>query len=185
MLSDVVVFKRIKDGDIKTFEMVFSQYYTPLCLYAYSITIRKDIAEEVVQDVFYNIWKERHRIQILQSIKNYLYGAVKNQSLRYRERLMIQEKHREYVLSHSSLHDELSPQEELEYKELEEIIRRTLERLPERCRKIFLMHRMEDKKYKEIANYFSLSVKTVEAEMTKAYRMLRQEIEKYTQNNDF
>ena len=179
MLNDVVVCKKIKDGDIKTFEMVFRQYYTPLCLYAFSITTRRDIAEEVVQDVFYTIWRERHNIQILQSIKNYLYGAVKNQSLRYQERLVVQEKHREYVLSHSIGQDESSPQDQLEYKELEDIIRRTLEKLPERRRQIFRMHRMEDKKYKEIADSLSLSVKTVEAEMTKAYRTLRQEIEKY------
>ncbi|MDR2919048.1 MAG: RNA polymerase sigma-70 factor [Tannerella sp.] len=179
MLNDIAVFKKIKQGDIKTFEKVFRQYYAPLCIYAFSITSRKDISEEVVQDVFYNIWKERENIQILRSVKNYLYGAVRNQSLRYLEHLLVQERHRAYVVNGENFISEYSPQEQLEYKELEGIINRTLKKLPERRMQIFRMHRVDGKKYKEIADHFSISIKTVEAEMTKAYRILRQEIEKY------
>lgn len=180
MLNDVAVFKRIKEGDIKIFENVFRQYYTLLCIYAFGITGRKDIAEEVVQDVFYNIWKKRENIHILRSIKNYLYGAVRNQSLQYLEHLTMEERHRLHVLNGENMDAELSPQEKLEYKELEGVIERTLNRLPERRLQIFRMHRMDGKKYKEIADRFSISVKTVEAEMTKAYRALRKEIERYT-----
>lgn len=179
MLNDVAVFKKIKQGDIKTFEKVFRQYYASLCIYAFSITSRKDISEEVVQDVFYSIWKERENIQILRSVKNYLYGAVRNQSLRYLEHLLVQERHRAYVVNGENFISEPSPQDQLEYKELESIINRTLKKLPERRMQIFRMHRVDGKKYKEIADHFSISIKTVEAEMTKAYRTLRQEIEKY------
>ena len=55
MLDDFFLIKRIKEGDVKTFEKVFLQYYTPLSIYATCITGRKDIAEKIVQDVFYNI----------------------------------------------------------------------------------------------------------------------------------
>ena len=78
MLTDYVVNKRIKEGDVAAFEKIFRLYYTALCMYAFGIIGRKDISEEVVQDVFYNVWKDREKIQILGSIKNYLYGAVKN-----------------------------------------------------------------------------------------------------------
>ena len=71
------------------------------------------------------------------------------------------------------------PEEQMEYKELEELINRTLEKLPERRRCIFKMHRMEGKKYAEIASLLTVSVKTVEAEMTKALKTLRKEVEKY------
>ena len=68
-----------------------------------------------------------------------------------------------------------------EYKELEALINRTLNKLPERRLRIFRMQRFEGKKYAEIASALSLSVKTVEAEMTKALQTLRKEIENYTQ----
>ena len=180
MLNDFLIFKKIKEGDIKAFEQVFRQYYSPLCLYAFGITGRRDAAEEIVQELFYVLWKDKENIQVLRSLKNYLYGAVRNQSLQYLEHRNVQDRHREKVLNDKDNVQEPTPQEELEYKELESVINRTLEKLPERRLKIFRMHRMEGKKYKEIADYFSVSVKTVEAEMTKVYQALRQEIEKYT-----
>ena len=73
------------------------------------------------------------------------------------------------------------PQEQIEYKELQQIINRTLEKLPERRLHIFRLHQTEGKKYSEIASLLSLSVKTVEKEMTRALRTLRKEIENYIQ----
>jgi len=180
MLGDLLVLKKIKEGDIKAFESVFREYYTPLYLYSLSITGRKEIAEEVVQELFYVLWKERENIQILRSIKSYLYGAIRNQSLQYHEHMNVQERHREGILSKEKESRMPTPHENMEYKELELVINRTLDKLPERRLQIFKMHRTEGKKYKEIAEHLSLSVKTVEAEMTKAYQVLRQEIDKYT-----
>ena len=71
------------------------------------------------------------------------------------------------------------PHRQLEYEELQGLIRHTLDKLPMRRLRIFEMHRMEGKKYAEIASSLSLSVKTVEAEMTKALRTLRNEIDNY------
>ncbi|MDH6310237.1 RNA polymerase sigma-70 factor (ECF subfamily) [Dysgonomonas sp. PFB1-18] len=180
MLNDLIAFKKIKEGDIGTFEEVFRRYYAPLHLYSFSITGRRDISEEIIQDLFYTIWKDRENLNILRSVKNYLYGAVRNRSLQYIEHRNVQERHKEATLYQENELYDPTPHEQLEYKELEEVINRTLEQLPERRLKIFRMHRMEGKKYKEIADYFSVSVKTVEAEMTKAYQILRQEIERYT-----
>ena len=54
---DLFVLKKIKEGDIKAFESIFRLYYTPLCLYATSITGEQEVAEEIVQDLFYVFWK--------------------------------------------------------------------------------------------------------------------------------
>ncbi|MDR1407000.1 MAG: RNA polymerase sigma-70 factor [Tannerella sp.] len=184
MLDDILTFGKIREGDIGTFETVFRRYYMPLCLYSSGITGRGDVAEEVVQEVFYSIWKERENIRILHSVKSYLYGAVRNLSLRYLETPSTRERRLENLPDGDCPAGEPSPHEILEYRELEHLIHATLNKLPERRMQIFKMHRLEGKKYKEIAGYFSLSVKTVEAEMTKAYKTLRREIEKYTYNHD-
>lgn len=182
MLNDILLVKKIKEGDIKTFEHVFRFYYTQLKMYAFSITEREDIAEEVIQDLFYRIWKERTNLQIVRSFKSYLYTAVRNQSLQYIEHRSVQERHKQKVLADNEKGlgiPETNPEEQLLYSELEEIINRILARLPERRRQIFNLHRFDGKKYKEIAGELSLSVKTVEAEMTKTYQELKKEIEKY------
>ena len=179
-MNDLIEFIKLKEGDIKAFERIFRHFYSPLLLYAFSITGQKEASEEVVQDTFYSIWKEREKIHILRSVKSYLYKAVKNRSLLYLEHLRVHERYQENIVSENSSMNEPSPDELLEYKELEEIVETTLKKLPERCRHIFYMHRMNGKKYKEIAANLSISVKTVEAEMTKAYRALRTEVEKYS-----
>lgn len=183
MLNDILILKKIKEGDIGAFESTFRLYYTPLYLYALSITGRNDIAEEIVQELFYHIWKDREGIPILYSLKSYLYKSVRNKSLQYCEHRSVEERYRDRVLKNESLtnsDEELDPLNILELKELQTMINRTLRRLPERCSQIFRMHRVEGRKYKEIADSLSLSVKTVEAEMSKAYKLLRSDIEKYT-----
>lgn len=184
MLNDLFILRKIKEGDVKAFEGLFRQYYSPLYLYAFSITGRKDISDEIVQELFYILWKEKESIQIYRSVKSYLYKAVRNQSLQYHEHMNVQNRHREKVLNNKNESEDNAPhtpQEELEYKELEDVVNNTLKKLPERRLKIFRMHRMEGKKYKEIAELLSVSIKTVEAEMTKTYSQLRHEIEKYKQ----
>lgn len=180
MLNNLFILKKIKEGDISTFEKIFREYYTPLCYYATSITGRIEIAEEITQDVFYIIWRDRESLQIYSSLKNYLYGAVRNRSLQYHEHLQVQERHEQTVLSKDNVSQQSTPDKLMEYKELEYLIDKTLENMPERRRKIFKMHRFEKRKYAEIARLFSISVKTVEAEMTKALQSLRKEIEYYT-----
>ncbi|MDU1891246.1 MAG: RNA polymerase sigma-70 factor [Dysgonomonas sp.] len=179
MLNDIFVIKKIKEGDIKVFEDVFRQYYSSLCFYSFSITGRKDVAEEILQDLFYIIWKEKENLQITYSLKSYLYRAVRNRSLQFCEQRNVQDRYKEEVMLNNEKPD-TSPQEQLEYKELEEVINKALIKLPERRRKIFKMHRMEGLKYKEIAEKLSLSVKTIEAEMTKTYQILRKEVDRYT-----
>lgn len=180
MLNDLFALTKIKEGDVKAFEGIFRLYYSPLCLYAAGITGNIEVAEEIVQELFYVFWKEKEKLQVFCSIKSYLYGAVRNQSLQYCEHREVRNRYRETVLSGKGECQPENPQDELEYKELEALINRTLEKLPERRLRIFRMHRFEGKKYMEIASVLSLSVKTVEAEMTKALQTLRKEIEDYT-----
>lgn len=178
MLNDLLIVKKIKEGDIKAFEHAFRSYYSSLSFYALSITGNSEAAEEIVQELFYKVWKERENMHILQSLKSYLYGAVRNQALQYCEHHEVRKRHQQYILSTGSEASEETPLNHLEYKELEQTINRTLNLLPERRSRIFRMHRFEGLKYKEIAERLSLSVKTIEAEMTKAYQALRKEVEK-------
>lgn len=181
MLNDLLILAKIREGDIKAFEEVFRRYYSPLCWYAASITDSMEVAEEIVEDLFYRFWKERETLPVFRSMKNYLYTAVRNQSLQYGEHQEVRNRYREFVLSRlNDIHHD-TPQEQMEYSELQKLIDTTLAGFPERRRRIFCMHRMEGRKYVEIASLLSLSVKTVEAEMTKALKVLRIEIENYIQ----
>jgi len=172
MPIDLLTFKKIKDGNIEAFEALFRMYYEPLCRYAYQFVENSDTAEEIVQDLFYVLWKERQNLQIFTSVNGYLYRSVKNKSLQYVEKVKVREDYRNSCLENPAI-ETFTPQEELEYKELEEKINESLHLLPERRQKIFRMNRMEGKKYNEIARELHISVKTVEAEISKTLRELR------------
>ena len=104
-MKDLLTLTKIKNGDVKAFEQVFRLYYMPLCIFAASITGRMDIAEEIVQELFYVFWKERERLQLFHTIKSYLYGAVRNQSLQYWEHQDVRNRYRDAILSHPDKDD--------------------------------------------------------------------------------
>ena len=172
MSINLLVFKKIKEGNIEAFESLFRSCYEPLCRYAYRFVENMETAEEIVQDLFYTLWKERQNLQVFTSVNGYLYRSVKNKSLQQIEKLKIRDEYCKQYLRNDDI-ETFTPQEELEYKELEQQIEETLYRLPERRQKIFRMNRMEGKKYNEIALELHISVKTVEAEISKALRELR------------
>jgi RNA polymerase sigma-70 factor (ECF subfamily) len=175
-LKDKNILNKIRRGDIYAFETLFHRFYPGMCHYAKSLVKKDDISEEIVQDVFYNIWKNRVNFRLTSGWQNYLYRAVYNNSLKF-----IKKSKREIRMDDHHIYDSnnkvLDPSEELLYSELTENIDEVLERLPERTRQIFLMNRFDGFTYREIAEKLSISIKTVEANMGKALRIFRTSLE--------
>ncbi|MCP4311823.1 MAG: RNA polymerase sigma-70 factor [Bacteroidetes bacterium] len=178
ILKEQHQLRKIRKGDIDAFEKLFFSFYPGLLRYAETLVRKSEIAEEIVQDVFYNVWKNRDSIRITQSWKSYLYRAVYNNSMMY-----LRKRRREFSLEESLFTeqegDSPDPFQELEYQEVSAIVSDILGVLPERTREIFLLNRQEGLKYREIAEQLSISVKTVEANMGKALKALRSSLEKY------
>lgn len=175
---DFQVQKKISGGDIGEFRSLFNRYYEQLCRFSYSITADMDAAEDIVQEFFYNLWKNRETAQPVLSLNAYLYQSVRNNSLHYLQHQIIKRQYAEKVAATA----EPEPDEDtlLEMEELNMAIDKTLEKLPERCSRIFRMNRFEGKKYREIAEILSISVKTVEADMGKALQVFRRSLSEFT-----
>jgi RNA polymerase sigma-70 factor (ECF subfamily) len=180
ILKEQQQLRKIRNGDINSFEMLFHQFYPGLYSYAETLVKKPEIAEEVVQDVFYNIWKNRDSLRIERSWQSYLYRSVYNNSMMYFRRTR-----REYPTDDGFTPEfkgsSPDPFQELQYREVSDLVFKTLEDLPERTREIFIMNRQEGLRYKEIAHKLSISVKTVEANMGKALKALRNSMQKYEQ----
>ncbi len=164
--------------DMKSFESIFRQYYQMLCSYAYKFVNDNDMAEEIVQDLFYKLWEKRSEIQVTSSLKSYLFSSVHNRCLKYIEHRNVESRYKNYYLTNSSELD-FHQQESSNAKELQGIIEKTLDSLPIRCSRIFRLNRFEGLKYNEIAVHLSISVKTVEANMGKALKLLRRNLKNY------
>jgi len=167
-------------SNIEGFETLFREHYSRLCAYAVRFVRDSIEAEEIVQDLFFKLWEKRNEIQINTSLKSYLFSAVHNRCLKYIEHQAVENKYRDYYLNHESELD-LDGSESATLSELQQAIDRTLNALPERCRKIFRLNRFEGLKYNEIARELSISVKTVEANMGKALKVLRKSLRDYVE----
>ena len=175
MHGDNEIIGRIGQGDIGQFESLFRSSYVSLVRYARTLIKDQDTAEEIVQDLFFRIWKDREKIKIESSLNGYLFRSVHNSCLHYIEHNRIVAQHAE-DMSFNEPENIENPSDILNYKELQAKIALILERLPERCGKIFCMSRFEGLKYSEIAEKLSVSIKTVESNMGRALKEFRKEL---------
>jgi RNA polymerase sigma-70 factor, ECF subfamily len=171
---------QISLGNLQAFEMLFRQYYQMLCSYSLRFVGDPDTAEEIVQDLFYTLWEKRADLQINTSVKSYLFTAVHNKCLKFLQHQSVEQKYRNYYLKHESEIDS-EPGNSALVGEMQQIIERTLDSLPERCGRIFRLNRFEGLKYYEIAEKLSISIKTVEANMGKALKLLRKNLKDFVE----
>ena len=157
---------------------MFRKYYEVLCQWAYHYLKDQDSAEEVVQDLFYHLWRDHSALRIHTSAKSYLYMAVSNNC-----KMILKKQNRrneiETELARNATTVPDQPLELLETSELKDVVDKTLEELPERPATIFRMSRYDGKKYREIAEELSISVKTVESNMSKALELFRKNLQEY------
>ncbi len=168
----------IRSGDTATFELMFRSYYPRLCQFAYRSIRSIEVAEDLVQSVFLNIWKNRRNWSPRCTPCMYLYKATRNQMINYLKHKNV-ENISEFV-DVSSIHtEEQTPEDKFNEKECSHAINDSITRLPERCRLIFLLKKEDGLTYNEISEILGISVKTVETQMGRALRFLRENLTEY------
>lgn len=169
--------ERIRAGDEAAFERLFHTFYEDLCRFASQYVSASDVVEDLVQDVFFNVWERRRALDAQQSIQAYLYKAVRNEALKHlnQQRVRKQQGKPQQELRERSLQG--SPEQALWNKELEAEAQKALDALPERRRRIFMLSREHDLTYAEIADLLDISVKTVETQMGRALGFLEERLD--------
>lgn len=168
----------LKAGNAKVFEMLFKQWYEPLCRYAYGMINNREEAEDIAQKTFCKLWDQREKMEIHTSIKSYLYRMVHNACLNKIKQWQIQSEHHEQIAYRSSF-AENHVEQAVAHKELSRQIEVAIAALPERCREVFLLSRMQHLSYVQIAQKMQISPNTVETQIVKALKMLRIKLKDY------
>ena len=164
--------------DFSSFEALFQQHYKSLARASFRIVGDKDVAEDVVQDMFCKLWEKKDEIQITTSIKSYLYQSTINYSLNHLKKNKRSEKREElFVSSHSS--EESNAESNMALKEIHELVKIAVDLLPQACRTVFVLSRFEHLSYKEIASNLGISPKTVDNQMVKALKHMRKHLSVY------
>lgn len=173
------IFQRLQNGDEKAFSELFDGYYSALCLFASKYLYDLDLSRSLVQQVFIDLWMKREKISISTSAKSYLYTAVKNRCID----VLRKEKVTTAISETVENFNQTPFRNFIEEAELADRINTSINQLPEKCRKIFLLCRFEGLKYSEIAEKLGISVKTVEMQMGIALKKLRDRLSDYQMIN--
>jgi RNA polymerase sigma-70 factor (ECF subfamily) len=171
-VSDQELLCLLKADDEAAFNELYKRYWSGIFLVARNRLSNDNDAEEIVQDIFCNLWRKRSSFVLDKSFKAYFSVAVKyeviNRSVRKgRENSFIEQ------FSKENTEEDLSTLETLSFNELEERLYKSITLLPERCQLVFKLRFEKEYSQKEIANELDISEKTVEAHLSKARKHIR------------
>lgn len=173
-ISDEELFQLVKKSNSNALKVLFKKYYQNLCYFSFSYVKEKQIAEEVVSDIFIKLWEKRAQINIGLKLKSYLYTAVKNQSLNY---LRSNKLHSEKLNSVDQITLTMidNPDDNLRYEDLKKVMDNLIETLPDKRKLIFRMNKFDELSYEEIASILSISISTVRNQMVSAVKYLNKQ----------
>ncbi|WP_241739570.1 RNA polymerase sigma factor [Aestuariibaculum marinum] len=165
----------LSKDDQQAYTEIFNRYCKLLINHAYKILQNQDEANDIVQDVFLAIWNKRKDLNISGALSSYLYRATKNKILNHIA-------HEKVVLRYA---DSISGFMENDYafadlnqreEELQIIIAKEIESLPQKMREIFILRKLEELSYDEIANQLNISDKTAKQQVYNALKKLKEKI---------
>jgi RNA polymerase sigma-70 factor (ECF subfamily) len=175
---------RFIEGNESAFERVFKADYNRIVGFCQQFTGDKDQAKSLAQDAFLKLWLNREKIESVNGIRSFLYTSSKTDCLNYIRHNKIIQKYQDKQLENKEL--ELNREildtfdfDQVDFAELEKMIHQSIDELPEKCRLVFIMSKINGKKNSEIAGELSISVKAVEANMTRAIKTLRVKLAEY------
>ncbi|MDR0395186.1 MAG: RNA polymerase sigma-70 factor [Tannerella sp.] len=162
---------QIKAGNENAFKKLFYLHGDKLYLWAFKLIGNASAAEDLVQDFFVRYWEKREILSFFPSFSAYAYKSIYNASLNY-----LRDNER-FVHGYEITIDLVDTDvEEEDLYELQRLLQKAINELPERCKKIFVMATLEKKKYSEVADQLGISVNTVKVQVSKAYRLLKEKI---------
>ena len=174
-LSDGELSALFIDGDHKAYEQLYKRYFRLLYTYAFKKLRDEELAKDIIQEFFTELWYKRTSITVNANIAGYFYSAINNRILNYFSHETVRAKYIEaidnFVSSQTDTTDHL-----VREKLMVELIEREIQALPAKMRQVFEMSRKEHLSNKEIAERLDISERTVETQVSNALYRLRNKL---------
>lgn len=181
-----MLIRDVQCGDEHAFTILVRSYLVSLYRFAYTITRDAQLADDVAQDVFVQLWERRIQLDIRGSVKSYLFQSTRNRALNALRHERSQ--HRiEDLLHLEQVHLSLgaTADEELDREEMAEIIQHTLSALPPRTREIFLLSREHGMTYPDIAETLGIGIPTIHNQMSRATKSILAAVQRWRNGEAF
>jgi RNA polymerase sigma-70 factor (ECF subfamily) len=181
LYSDEELMLEIKAENMFAFDLLYKKYSRRLYKFGYSILKSQAEAEDLIQDVFLNLWKNRCNVEKDSSIKSYVFTIAYNSAISIIRKKAKESEFVEYLKSLQELNINEEPVNvELEYNELTNKLDEIIKALPQRQKEVYLLHRVEGLKYNEIAERLNISNNTIENHMSRALKTIREKLGSYS-----
>ncbi len=177
-LDEKVALERLKKNDGQAFENIYRQYWEPLFNKAYSYLRDENDTKELIQELFVELWQNRHTLEIHTSLSGYLQSATRFKVLNYFKSATVRERYIASVKpdSPSSGSD---VEDAVNYSELHAALHAALQLLPAQPRRVYELRQNQGLSNAEIADSMHISVSTVEKHMIKAVKHIRKQLKQF------
>jgi RNA polymerase sigma-70 factor (family 1) len=179
LYSDGELMQEIKADNMFAFDVLYKKYSKRVFKFGYSILKSTEESENLIQDVFLNLWENRKKVENDASIKSYVFSITYNSAISIIRKKARESQYVEYLKSLQSIIEE-PVNVELEYNELTNRLDEIIMTLPERQREVFRLHRIEGLKYSEISARLNISINTIENHMSRALKTIRKKLGNYS-----
>ncbi len=178
MKSDEELVLSLKNDDKKAFATLYNRYWEKLYYAAYKRIRSQEETEDLIHDLFLEIWNNRHKIEIQKSFAAYIFTAIKFKIFRLMDAKSVRAKHAENTIAEKEIFTN-NVEDNLLFNELYNLIEEKIEKLPKKCKIVFKLSRKKQFTVKEISKELNISVNTAQNHISKALKFLRLEL------NDF
>ncbi|PWJ55934.1 RNA polymerase sigma-70 factor (ECF subfamily) [Dyadobacter jejuensis] len=178
LVTDILLLNLLAAGDQEAFQQIYEKYWYRLYRIIKAKVKVEAEAEEMVQDIFVDIWERRHRLEI-SDLKSYLYSAAKYKVLNYIKAQIIRRTYQKDRLE-TQVDCDSNTEQDLAFSDLKSAIANGIEDLPSKTRDIFNLNRLEDKSVKEVSLLLGIPERTVEYHVNKALSTLRIHLRDFT-----
>lgn len=177
-ISDEQLIVLLKKGNESALKTIMFKYWEGMYKMAAHSLQNNLTCEDIVQEIFIQIWNNRTQLELKHSLKAYLFASTRYAIYReVKKELRLKKQHDSHDITYIEYHN---PQNALEYDELLIQIEKAVKALPAQCKKIYKLSREEQLSHKEIAYSLKISTKTVENQITIALKRIRKAIMKNT-----
>ncbi len=170
LLEDTELMDRLRAGDDLALKVIYKKYWNQLYTSAFNMLQDQQACEDIIQELFINLWNKREQIEIKASLKSYLFASVRYEVYRQVRHGSVREDIFENIQDRLQTPSEYG---NIEHRELLSYINSIVNNLSEKCKVVYKLSREEQLSHKEIASKLHISPKTVENHLNKALRQLR------------
>lgn len=171
--EEIVLLKQLAQGNEKSFETLYYAYRIKVFGGILKLVKSSDFAQDILQDVFVKVWQNRSKINPDKSFKSYLYAITQSAVYDFFRKLASDKTKTDQLIALSVNHYFNDIEEELSYKDMEKHLRDILDIMPERCREVYVLCKLEGRSYDEVAQLLNISTATINNHIVKASRIIK------------